>query len=193
MRVEANAFIHFALIHFALIHFALVRFALIHFDLVHFALIHFALIHFALIHFVPGFRRFIAVKMDATQLCLAAFVLGSLLTVGSCGNYTVTDEAWFEVEIKDFEGSGLHYKGIFTIALFGESAPMTVMNFAAIVRGYKRGKVSQCLYIGYLCYTLIIGLQPVPWGLAAFPRALVTESLQRCKNASILYGPTGIF
>lgn len=78
--------------------------------------------------------------MDSTQLCLAAFVLGSLLTVGSCGNYTVTDEAWFEVEIKDFEGSGLHYKDRFTIALFGESAPMTVMNFAAIVRGYKRGK-----------------------------------------------------
>src|SRR5688572_25142458 len=94
------------------------------------------------IHFlVPEFRRFIAaVKMDSTQLCLLAFVLGSLMTVGSCGNYTVTDEAWFEVEIKDFEGQGLHYKGIFTIALFGESAPMTVMNFAAIVRGYKRGK-----------------------------------------------------
>lgn len=78
--------------------------------------------------------------MDSTQLCLLAFVLGSLMTVGSCGNYTVTDEAWFEVEIKDFEGQGLHYKGIFTLALFGESAPMTVMNFAAIVRGYKRGK-----------------------------------------------------
>ena len=32
------------------------------------------------------------------------------------------------------------YTGRFTIALFGESAPMTVMNFAAITKGYKKGR-----------------------------------------------------
>ena len=61
---------------------------------------------------------------------------------GSCGNFTVTDEAWFEVEIKDFEGPDQNYRGSFTVALFGESAPMTVLNFASIAKGYKKkGKV----------------------------------------------------
>lgn len=42
---------------------------------------------------------------------------------------------------QDLDGPGEDYKGRFTIALFGETAPMTVMNFAAITRGYKRGPV----------------------------------------------------
>lgn len=66
--------------------------------------------------------------------------LFALMGVGMCGNYTVTEEAWFEVEVKDMDGPGQDYKGRFTIALFGDTAPMTVMNFASITRGYKRGK-----------------------------------------------------
>ena len=56
-------------------------------------------------------------------------------------NHTVTEEAWFDVEIKDYLGPGQPWKGRFEIALFGDSAPMTVMNFINIVKGYKRGKV----------------------------------------------------
>jgi cyclophilin family peptidyl-prolyl cis-trans isomerase len=56
------------------------------------------------------------------------------------GNYTVTDEAWFDIEIKDMDGPGQDYRGRFVVALFGETAPMTTMNFVAITRGYKRGK-----------------------------------------------------
>jgi len=67
---------------------------------------------------------------------VAAF---SVLSVANCGNFTVTDEAWFDVEVKNLDGPGEDYRGRFTIALFGEVAPMTVMNFAAITRGYKRG------------------------------------------------------
>jgi cyclophilin family peptidyl-prolyl cis-trans isomerase len=63
----------------------------------------------------------------------------SAVSLGSCGNFTVTEEAWFEVEVKDLDGSGEDYKGQFTLALFGETAPMTVMNFAALTRGYKKG------------------------------------------------------
>lgn len=77
-------------------------------------------------------------SLGCVYLTLAVGV--SMFAVGSCGNYTVTDEAWFEVEIKDFEGAGMHYRGRFTIALFGEVAPMTVMNFRAIAQGYQRGK-----------------------------------------------------
>ena len=61
-----------------------------------------------------------------------------------CGNYTVTDEVWFEVEVKDMDGPGQDFKGRFTIALFGQVAPMTVMNFVSITRGHKKGGVSTC-------------------------------------------------
>lgn len=67
--------------------------------------------------------------------------LAAVLALGACGgNYTVTEEAWFEVEVKDLDGPGLDYKGRFTLALFGDTAPMTVLNFASIVKGYTRGK-----------------------------------------------------
>jgi len=64
----------------------------------------------------------------------------TMFAAGYCGNFTITDEVWFDVEVKDFDGPGEDYRGRFVIGLFGETAPMTTMNFAAIARGYKRGK-----------------------------------------------------
>ena len=84
-------------------------------------------------------------KMTVLPTAAACCCLLGMLTVipgAQAGNYTITDEAWFEVEVKDMDGPGQDYRGRFVIALFGETAPMTVMNFAAITRGYKRGKVS---------------------------------------------------
>lgn len=52
-------------------------------------------------------------------------------------NYTVTHEAWFELEVKDMDGPGDHYRGKFTVGLFGEVAPMTVLNFVSLAKGYK--------------------------------------------------------
>ncbi|WAR00674.1 PPIB-like protein [Mya arenaria] len=66
----------------------------------------------------------------------------ALLGLGFCGNYTVTEEAWFDVEIKDMDGPGEDYRGRFVIALFGETCPMTAMNFAAIAKGFKRARTS---------------------------------------------------
>jgi len=54
------------------------------------------------------------------------------------GNFTVTDEAWFNVVVEDLLGPGKNYSGRFVVALFGETVPMTVMNFVAITRGYER-------------------------------------------------------
>ena len=65
----------------------------------------------------------------------------ALVTLAQCGNYTVTQEAWFDVEVQDMDGPGQDYRGRFVIALFGETAPMTSMNFASITKGYKKGKV----------------------------------------------------
>jgi len=62
----------------------------------------------------------------------------ALASLGDAGLYTVTDEAWFKVVVVDLNGPGKNYTGRFEIALFGETVPMTVMNFVAITRGYER-------------------------------------------------------
>lgn len=80
-------------------------------------------------------------------LCLPfVFVLVIQLTVVSCGKYTVTDEAWFDVFVEDFDGNGQSFRGRFTIALFGETAPMTVMNFAGLVKGITRRNKVKATY-----------------------------------------------
>ena len=81
--------------------------------------------------------------MSAPMSVVVAFLLicSCQLALGSeqDDSVTVTDEAWFEVEIKDHDGPGKDYRGRFVVGLFGEVVPMTVMNFAAIARGYRRG------------------------------------------------------
>merc|ERR1711976_236430 len=69
---------------------------------------------------------------------LFAATLVTLVALGYCGDYTVTEEAWFDVEVKDPHGED--YRGRFVIALFGDTAPMTAMNFASITKGWKKGK-----------------------------------------------------
>ncbi len=75
-------------------------------------------------------------------LILLIAALSGLVTVSHCGNYTVTDEAWFDVTVKDMDGPGEDFTGRFVVALFGDTAPMTTMNFVHITKGYKRGTVS---------------------------------------------------
>ena len=54
-------------------------------------------------------------------------------------NHTVTDEVEMSFEIKNFDGQGEDYQGTVVIGLFGETAPMTVLNFKGICQGFKRG------------------------------------------------------
>jgi len=63
------------------------------------------------------------------------------VSVVSCAKYTVTEEAWFELEAKDIDGEGNDFNGRITIALFGDTVPITVLNFASLARGYKKDKV----------------------------------------------------
>jgi len=56
------------------------------------------------------------------------------------GNFSVTDEVWFDVEIKDYDGPGEHYNGRFVIGVMGDTAPMTALNFVSLAKGHKRGK-----------------------------------------------------
>lgn len=79
-------------------------------------------------------------RVTITMLLLLLTALLGLTAPAFAGNYTVTQEAWFDVEVKDLDGPGQDYTGRFVIALFGETAPMTVLNFASITKGYKRGR-----------------------------------------------------
>ena len=74
--------------------------------------------------------------------------------VSYASNFTVTDEAWFEVEVRNLDGPGQDYRGHFTIALFGDAAPMTVLNFASIVKGYKRGR-EELKYKGNIVHRIV--------------------------------------
>ena len=95
------------------------------------------------VNLIPCFHFSFATMMMLILACMLV-----LVTLTQAGNLTVTDEAWFDIEVKDLDGPGMDYKGKITIALFGEAAPMTTMNFVSITRGYKRGKVIQCLLLG---------------------------------------------
>ena len=66
----------------------------------------------------------------------------AIFSLGYCGNYTVTEECWFDIEVKDWDSPGDDFRGRFVIGLFGDTAPMSAMNFAAITKGFKRGRVS---------------------------------------------------
>lgn len=79
---------------------------------------------------------------------MAALLLFVVLVaaVNAHKNFTVTEEAWFDVEIKDYDGIGEDYRGRFVVAMFGDKCPMTTMNFQSLAKGYKRGSVSLCSY-----------------------------------------------
>lgn len=67
----------------------------------------------------------------------------STFALGYCGNYTVTEEVWMDLEVKDFDDQGEDFRGRIVIGMFGDTCPMTVMNFQAIAKGYRRGKVGE--------------------------------------------------
>ena len=57
-------------------------------------------------------------------------------------NYIITDEVWFEINIKDYYEPGKDYVGRIVIGVFGDMLPLTALNFVSIARGYnKKGKV----------------------------------------------------
>lgn len=82
--------------------------------------------------------RFLCFPCSIVMELMIFVFLGCLLSVVNCDNYTITDEVWFDIEIRDFDGPGDDYRGRFVIGLFGETVPMTALNFASIAKGYER-------------------------------------------------------
>lgn len=96
------------------------------------------------------FRLFFTTLISSScfRPAMAALLLFVVLVaaVNAHKNFTVTEEAWFDVEIKDYDGIGEDYRGRFVVAMFGDKCPMTTMNFQSLAKGYKRGSVSLCSY-----------------------------------------------
>merc|ERR1712227_1185302 len=68
-------------------------------------------------------------------------------------NETVTAEATLDVLIKNYDADGdLH--GTLRIALFGETVPMTVLNFQSICNGVKRPS-GELKYANTYCHRLV--------------------------------------
>lgn len=87
----------------------------------------------------------------AAWLNLASVIAVLFSLANAHKNYTVTEEIWFDVEVKDHDGLGEDYRGRFVVAVFGDKCPMTSMNFQSLAKGYKRGTVSFILsHIGIL-------------------------------------------
>lgn len=87
--------------------------------------------------------------MAAKVLILSLYTLVSLAY--AVKEYTVTEEVYFDVEIKKYE-EGEDYHGRFVVGVFGDICPVTAMNFVSLARGYKRAGKVFILYIDYSNY-----------------------------------------
>jgi len=64
---------------------------------------------------------------------------------------TVTEEVWFDVSIKNGSGEGEDLTGRFVIAVFGDTCPMTAINFISLAKGYSRRSGRVCTNSNTLC------------------------------------------
>jgi len=70
-------------------------------------------------------------------------LVAALTLMGSyaeAGNHTVTDEVWFDIEAKDVDGPGPKHIGRIVIGVFGETAPMTALNFVKLAQGFEKSQ-----------------------------------------------------
>ena len=95
--------------------------------------------------------------MESKSLFLSALL--GLCGYGYCSDvssetldYTVTDEAWFEIEVKDYRGK--YWSGKFTVGVFGDIVPLTSLNFISIARKY-RNLDQEMWYKGSLVHRIV--------------------------------------
>jgi len=86
---------------------------------------------------------------------LALVVLTSLVTLGSCDkNFTVTAEVTLELEVKNYNGQGDDITGKVTIGLFGDTAPITTLNFKTLCQGWTRDS-QKLSYKNSFCHRMV--------------------------------------
>ena len=58
--------------------------------------------------------------------------------------YVVTEEVFFDIMIGNKTKTQDPYYGRIQIACFGEIVPITCLNFIALAKGYRKGRVGIC-------------------------------------------------
>lgn len=70
-------------------------------------------------------------------------VLASVLVLCTCDkNFTVTSEVTFDIEVKNWNGQGDDISDKLVIGLFGDTTPVTSLNFKTLCSGWTREDVS---------------------------------------------------
>ncbi|KAH9520180.1 hypothetical protein Btru_060223 [Bulinus truncatus] len=83
-------------------------------------------------------------------------VVASLLALGQCNkNFTVTSEVVFDLEVKNYNGKGDDISGKVVIGLFGETAPVSVLNFKTLCEGYTPPSKTKLSYRNTICHRMV--------------------------------------
>lgn len=91
-------------------------------------------------------------------MLLLATAISVLLAVTSANNNTfkVTSEAVLDIEVKNYDGEGNDLNGEIRVALFGEEAPATVLNYKALCAGFKRPQTKEKIgYSNTYCHKVV--------------------------------------
>ncbi|KAK0057931.1 peptidyl-prolyl cis-trans isomerase H [Biomphalaria pfeifferi] len=87
---------------------------------------------------------------------LLVAVVASVLAIGQCNkNFTVTSEVVFDLEVKNYNGNGDDISGKLVIGLFGETAPVSVLNFKTLCEGYTAPSKAKLSYRNTYCHRLV--------------------------------------
>merc|ERR1711922_85591 len=81
--------------------------------------------------------------------------LAAMAALGAAdSNFTVTAEAVFDVEVKNYNGRD-DLKGKITVGIFGNTAPVSALNFKTLCNGFKRPKLEKIGYKNTQCHRIV--------------------------------------
>jgi len=70
-------------------------------------------------------------------------------------NFTVTSEAVFEIDVENYDGNGNNLEGSVTVGIFGNTCPVSALNFKTLCSGFKRPKLEKIGYAGSSCHRVV--------------------------------------
>jgi len=84
-------------------------------------------------------------------------VLSTLVGIGLCDkNFTVTSEITLEIDVKNYNGQGDDLNGLVVIGIFGDTVPVSSLNFKTLCSGYKKQNTgSKLSFKGTYCHRLV--------------------------------------
>jgi len=89
-------------------------------------------------------------------MMLLLYTLSTLLAFGLCEkNFTVTTEVILDVETKNYNGNGDDLEGQIVIGLFGDTVPVSVLNFKNLCSGYKKADAQKVSYRNTYCHRMV--------------------------------------